>query len=715
MQTYTDTTQDPLSLLEFSGTRHVPLVMQTEVAECGLACLLMVASFHGHKQDLSSLRQSFNASLSGMNLQQMIALADKIGLSSRALKCPIEEVGKLALPCVLHWDMNHFVVLTGVTKRYICINDPAQGKRKMTLQEFSLHYTGIALELAPSAEFKKQDLRVRMKLSQLWSRMTGLKQGLLALLVLSVILQLFSLVAPYYMQWVVDEVLLSRDQPLLFVLAVGFGLLVILNVVTTGIRSYLVLRLSSMMNIQMGVNLIRHLFKLPMSYFEKRHIGDLVSRFGSLAQIRERLTTGLTETLVDGIMSLAVLVMMLFYSVKLTLVVIVAILLYTLLRLALYQPLRRTTEETIQSQAKEQTNFLENIRGVQTIKLFTSESLRQSLWQNHYAEVINSEIRLGKLKISFDVVNKLLFGLENVIVIYLAAMAVMAGSLTVGMILAFIAYKNQLTERMTNFIEQVILFRMLRLHLERISDIAMSDIEANRDAKFQLPEAKGELELKNVSFRYADNEAWIIKDLNLKVTSGESLAIIGASGCGKSTLVKIMLGLLKPTEGKVLLDGIEVSKVGLIQYRQQIAAVMQNDTLLSGSVLDNLCFFDPEPNLLKVQQCAHLAAIDEDINRMPMGYNSLVGDMGNQFSGGQVQRLLLARALYKSPKLLFMDEATSHLDVMNEIRIGEQIKQLAMTRIIVAHRPETIKQADRVLVMHMGQLHTPESLQQQGA
>lgn len=715
MQTYTDTTQDPLSLLEFSGTRHVPLVMQTEVAECGLACLLMVASFHGHKQDLSSLRQSFNASLSGMNLQQMIALADKIGLSSRALKCPIEEVGKLALPCVLHWDMNHFVVLTGVTKRYICINDPAQGKRKMTLQEFSLHYTGIALELAPSAEFKKQDLRVRMKLSQLWSRMTGLKQGLLALLVLSVILQLFSLVAPYYMQWVVDEVLLSRDQPLLFVLAVGFGLLVILNVVTTGIRSYLVLRLSSMMNIQMGVNLIRHLFKLPMSYFEKRHIGDLVSRFGSLAQIRERLTTGLTETLVDGIMSLAVLVMMLFYSVKLTLVVIVAILLYTLLRLALYQPLRRTTEETIQSQAKEQTNFLENIRGIQTIKLFTSESLRQSLWQNHYAEVINSEIRLGKLKISFDVVNKLLFGLENVIVIYLAAMAVMAGSLTVGMILAFIAYKNQLTERMTNFIEQVILFRMLRLHLERISDIAMSDIEANRDAKFQLPEAKGELELKNVSFRYADNEAWIIKDLNLKVTSGESLAIIGASGCGKSTLVKIMLGLLKPTEGKVLLDGIEVSKVGLIQYRKQIAAVMQNDTLLSGSVLDNLCFFDPEPNLLKVQQCAHLAAIDEDINRMPMGYNSLVGDMGNQFSGGQVQRLLLARALYKSPKLLFMDEATSHLDVMNEIRIGEQIKQLAMTRIIVAHRPETIKQADRVLVMHMGQLHTPESLQQQGA
>ena len=703
--------ENSLELLEFSSARRVPLVMQTEVAECGLACLAMVASFHGSKQDLPSLRQRFNTNLVGMNLQQMIALADGLGLASRALKCPLAEVGKLAIPCVLHWDMNHFVVLTGVSRTDIKINDPALGKRQMSLAEFSEHYTGIALELTPASNFKKQDQRVRMKLSQLWSKIVGLKSGLVSLLLLSIVLQVFALASPYYMQWVVDEVLLSNDQPLLTVLAIGFSLLVLFTVISTGVRSYLILRLSSMMNMQMGVNLLRHLLKLPMAYFEKRHIGDLVSRFGSLAQIRERLTTGLIETVVDGLMSMTVLIMMLLYSPKLAAVVVAAVVLYTLLRLALYQPLRRQTEEYIQAQAKEQSNFLENIRGIQTIKLFTCESMRQSLWQNRYAEVVNSEIRLGKLKISFDVINKFLFGIENVVVVYLSATLVMEGLLTVGMIFAFIAYKNQFTDRMASFVEQLIQFRMLRLHLERISDIALAEVEPHRESRLSLAEVFGKLELKGVSFRHAENTPWIIRDCNLCVEPGESVAIVGPSGCGKTTLIKLMLGLLEPSEGKVLLDGKDITQIGLTEYRRQISAVMQNDTLLSGSVLDNLSFFDPEPNLVKVQRCAQLAAIDADISRMPMGYNTLVGDMGNQFSGGQVQRLLLARALYQEPKVLFMDEATSHLDVQNEISIGEHIKDLAMTRIIVAHRPETIKQADRVMVMDAGKLLSLEALQ----
>lgn len=506
------------------------------------------------------------------------------------------------------------------------------------------------------------------------------------------------------MQWVIDEVLLSQDRPLLTVLAIGFSLVVILDVLTTGVRSWLVLRLSSMMNLQMGVNLLRHLLRLPMHYFEKRHIGDLVSRFGSLAQIRERLTTGLTETVVDGLMSVTVLVMMIIYSPTLAGIVAVTVILYLLLRIALYYPLRRNTEELIQAQAKEQSHFLESIRGIQTIKLFTSEADRQSLWQNRYAEVINGEIRVGKLNISFDLANKFLFGIENVIVVYLAATLVMSGSLTVGMIFAFMAYKSQFTSRMTNFIEQIILFKMLKLHLERISDIALTLPEANREASCQLDEVKGKLELKNVSFRYGEDSAWIVKDCHLSIEAGEALAIVGPSGCGKSTLVKLMLGLLEPTEGVILLDGKDIRHIGLTQYRQHIAAVMQDDTLLSGSILDNLCFFDPEPNLLRIQQCVQLAAIDSDISQMPMGYNTLVGDMGNQFSGGQVQRLLLARSLYKQPRVLFMDEATSHLDIDNEQNISEHIKLLPITRVIIAHRPETIKQAQRVVVMNKGGL-----------
>lgn len=691
--------------LNLTLSKSPPLLLQSEVSECGLASMAMVASFHGHQLDMPAMRKRFSANLKGMNLQQLIELSDSLGLSSRALQCPIDEVHKLATPCILHWDLNHFVVLTKVSGRgqsaKFLINDPAMGKRSLTVDEFSKHFTGICLELTPTSKFEVKQEQAQMKFTQLWSSMSGLKTGLFKLIGLSLVLQLFALMAPYYMQWVVDEVLISFDESLLTVLAVGFALIAIISVVTNAVRSWLILRLSSLLNMQMGVNLLRHLLRLPMNYFESRHIGDIVSRFGSLAQIRERITTGFVETLVDGIMAITVLIMMALYSLKLTAVVLGAIALYTLVRLALYRPLHQATEEMIQSSAKEQSNFLENIRGMQTIKLFGNESQRQGVWQNQYAEVINSEIRLGRLKISFDSFNKLLFGLENVLVIYFAALMVMANTLSVGMVLAFIAYKGQLTDRFANLIEQIIQFKMMRLHLDRIADIALTEQEANREGEATFSnsengEPTGQLTLENICFSYSDEQAPILNNVNLTLAPGESIAITGPSGAGKTTLMKIMLGLLQPTSGKVLLDSKDITQVGLKNYRKKIAAVMQDDTLLAGSIADNISFFDPQPNYLKIEQCAHLAAIHDDITKMTMGYNSLVGDMGSNLSGGQIQRLLLARALYQSPCVLFMDEATSHLDKDNEAKISEQIQHLPMTRIMIAHRQETINMAEQV-------------------
>ncbi|MCP5245536.1 MAG: peptidase domain-containing ABC transporter [Burkholderiales bacterium] len=705
--------ENAASLLEFSNKKRVPLILQAEVAECGLATMAMVASYHGHQLDMPAMRQRFSANLKGMNLKQLIELGDSLGLASRALKCPIAEAHKLALPCILHWDMNHFVVLTQVKGEKFTVNDPAVGKRILTLEEFSKHFTGIALELTPTSNFEQKQERQRMKLSQLWSKITGLKWALINLFALSIVLQLFVLATPYYMQWVVDEVLISHDQPLLVVLAIGFALLSIISVITTVVRSWLILRLSSLLNMQMGVNLLRHLLRLPMNYFESRHIGDIVSRFGSLAHIRERMTTGLVEALVDGVMSLAILGMMLLYSVQLTVVVLIAIALYTLLRLALYRPLHQATEESIQNKAKEQTNFLENIRGIQTIKLFGNEAQRQGIWQNRYAEVINADIRVGKLKISFDAANKLLFGLENVLVIYFAALIVMGGVLSIGMALAFIAYKGMFTERFANLIEQIIQFKMMRLHLDRISDIALHPQEKHREGNAFLPETRGELTLENVSFSYGTGERKIIDNLSLTIEAGDSVAITGDSGGGKTTLIKLMLGLLQPTSGRILLDGQDITHIGLKRYRQQLAAVMQADTLLAGSIADNISFFDPEPNYLRIEQCAHLAAIHKDIVQMTMGYNALVGDMGSNLSGGQVQRLFLARALYKQPTILFLDEATSHLDIDNEAKISQQIQHLSITRIIIAHRLETINKADRVLRLHQGKLISAQSCKKQ--
>jgi ATP-binding cassette subfamily B protein RaxB len=697
-------------LLNFSRSKSVPLILQVEVAECGLASMAMVASYYGHQLDMPAMRKRFSANLKGMNLPQLIELGDSLGLASRALQCSIDEVHKLQIPCILHWNLNHFVVLTKVSGKgsaaKFFINDPAVGKCSLTAEEFSKHFTGICVELTPTNNFEVKQEKARMKFSQLWSSMSGLKAGLIKLVGLSLVLQLFSLMAPYYMQWVVDEVLISFDKPLLLVLALGFALITVISVVTNAVRSWLILRLSSLLSMQMGVNLLRHLLRLPMNYFESRHVGDIVSRFGSLAQIRERITTGFVETLVDGVMAITVLVMMLLYSVKLTLVVLSAVALYAVVRLALYRSLHQATEEMIQHAAKEQSNFLENIRGMQTIKLFGNESQRQGLWQNRYAEVINSEIRLGRLNISFQSFNHLLFGLENVLVIYFAAIMVMANSLSVGMVLAFIAYKGQLTGRFANLIEQVIQFKMMRLHLDRIADIALTEQEANREgeAAFSNIEPKGQLTLENICFSYGDDQKRILHNVNLSLNTADSIAITGASGAGKTTLMKIMLGLLQPTSGKVLLDGKDITQLGLKHYRKQIAAVMQNDTLLAGSIADNISFFDPQPNFLKIEQCANLAAIHEDITKMTMGYNSLVGDMGSNLSGGQVQRLLLARALYQSPCVLFMDEATSHLDKDNEAKISVQIQHLPITRIMIAHRQETINMAEKVYLLNEGTL-----------
>ncbi|TLU67474.1 peptidase domain-containing ABC transporter [Thalassotalea litorea] len=706
------------AVLNFSFARKVPMILQTEIAECGLACIAMIASYFGHSLDMAAIRQRHSAGSSGMTLQQMIGLSEQLNLSCRALQCPLNDIRKLKLPCILHWDMNHFVVLTRVTqsgkKTLFYINDPGKGNCRLTLKEFEQHFTGICLELTPTANFVQKQEKSRLRFYQLWSKSAGVLPSMVKLILLSFLLQFCALLAPYYMQWVVDEVLVSFDQSLLMILGLGFALVVFLTCILNITRSWIILRLSSALNLQMGVNLMAHLLRLPMSFFEARHIGDLVSRFGSLAQIRERITTGFVTTLVDGILSLALLVMMFAYSVKLTFIVISVVALYSLIRFSLYRPLKRISEELIQSSAKEQSHFLETARGMQTVKLFAHESIRQDAWQNKYVDVINHEIRLGRLNIGFDTCNKLLFGLENVLVIFIAAGMVMSTTLTVGMLLAFIAYKNQFTARAMELIEQLIQFKMMRLHLDRIADIALHEEERNRQGERHLSAPKGELKLVNVSFSYQQSGKAVeplLKNINLTVAAGESIAITGPSGVGKSTLMKIMLGLLQPTSGSVLHDGQDITQIGLLNYRRLIAGVLQDDTLLSGSIADNICFFDPNPNLLRIEQCARAASIHNEIAKMTMGYNSVIADMGTSLSGGQMQRILLARALYKQPVILFMDEATSHLDCTNEKLISEQFSLLKMTRVTIAHRQETLDWAETLYEINDGTLYRHSNVQ----
>lgn len=689
-----------LELIRFSSRRHLPIILQTEIAECALACLAMVAGYHGYEVDLNTLRRSYPVTLRGTNLQTLMQVSEKMGFAGRPLRLELDEMDQLQTPTILHWDMNHFVVLKKVTKKLITIHDPAQGLRTFTIEEASKHFTGIALELTPTSEFTPKKEVKKVAFNTFWQKITGLKPAMVQVFILSIVLQLFSLISPLYVQIVVDEVVLRKDTHLLLVLALGFFMVMLIDVLTSALRSYVVMRFGSLLSIQMATNLFRHLIRLPLSYFEKRHIGDVLSRFGSLGQIKEFLTTGIVQVVVDGIMAITTLFMLFLYGSNLAWIVILAVSLYAVIRLAWYRPLKALTEESIVTGAKESSNFMETIRGIQSIKVFGKESQRQVLWQNRYADTMNTGIRLGKLNIAFSSINSLLFGIENIVIIYLAATMILNNQFSVGMLFAFTSYKSNFTSKAVALIEKGIEIKMLGLHLERLGDIVLEPQEnQGQELTEQGERLKGEIELKDICFRYSENDPWVLNKVNLKINPGESVAIIGPSGCGKTTLMKVMMGLFTANEGKVLIDGQELRHLGLKNFRQQVAGVMQDDQLLSGSIGDNIAFFDPQPDMDKIKHCAEMAVIAPDVAMMPMNYNTLIGDMGTTLSGGQKQRVLLARALYKEPVILFLDEATSHLDVALEQAVNTAVQKLKVTRIIIAHRPETIRSADRILVL----------------
>lgn len=679
-------------------------ILQSEAVECGLASLAMVADAHGLHVGLTELRRRFPMSLKGAKLNQLIHIAQKLGFNTRPLRLDMEDMGKLRLPCILHWDLNHFVVLARVGKSRITIIDPAIGERKLMLSEASDHFTGVALEMVPGHEFRPQKASPSVSLRQLTGQVHGLWGALVQILLLSVALQVFVVLAPFYMQWVVDQVLVSADRDLLTVLGLGFGLALLLQIGIGLLRGWSVVYLSTRLGVQWMGNVFAHMLRLPLDFFEKRHLGDLTSRMASVQAIQRTLTTSFVEAIIDGLMAVVTLGLMLVYSWKLALVTLLAVTIYLGIRWLAYRPVRDGTEKQLIAGAKQQTHLLESLRGIQSLKVAGEESGRRSTYENLMIDAVNQEVHLARMGLGFNSASQLVFGIERIAVIWIGAALAMQNVFSVGMLIAYLAYKDQFASRMSALIDKWVEFRMLRLHGERLADIVLTPPEDTESHPELPPPPDTRIEVDNLSFRYADGEPWVLQGCSLTIEPGESVAIIGASGCGKTTLVKLLLGLLEPTSGTIRIGGYDLRKVGPRNIRAVIGAVMQDDQLFAGSIADNISFFDQEHDQLRSEAAARKAAVHDEIAAMPMGYHSLIGDMGSSLSGGQKQRVILARALYRNPKLLFLDEATSHLDVANEQVVNVAVKQLKVTKVIVAHRPETIASADRVLVMHAGKI-----------
>lgn len=686
------------SILSTWGRRHhLPLVMQTEAAECAIACLAMIARYHGHETDLASLRRRFSTSLKGVNLARMIEIAQVLGFEARPLRAELEYLPEAQMPCILHWDLNHFVVLNRVTRKGAEIYDPARGRYRMPLAEASKHFTGIVLELTPGTDFTLVQERQRISLRTLTGRITGLTRVLIQVFGLALAIEVLALVMPFQIQWVIDQVLVSADKNLLVTMTLGFLIVMALQTGLSIARAWILSWFGATLNAQWVTNLFSHLLKLPLEYFEKRHMGDIVSRFSSVQSIQSTLTGSFAEALLDGLMGSLALVILCLYSLPMTGCVLVAFLLYALLRWALYRTLWRINEEQLVYGARQQTELMESVRGVQAIKLANKQSERKARLANATLEAAKRNMHSQRITLVFGAINQCLFGTQRIVLIALGAYLAMHGRFSAGMLVAFVAYAEQFSSKIGSLVDKVVEFRMLKLHAERIADIALSVPEQHVHGVHSGTEPEPRVEVKNLAFRYAEGEPWILRNLNLTIGAGEAVAIVGPSGCGKSTLVKLLLGLLEPTEGSIEIGGIDIKRYGLDNYRELIGTVMQDDTLFAGSIADNISFFDSAASMDDILAAAKAAAIHDEIMLTPMAYESFIGDMGAALSGGQKQRLILARALYRKPKLLILDEATSHLDTAKELVINEAIREMEVTRIVIAHREQTIASADRTI------------------
>lgn len=675
--------------------RQPPLILQSEAAECGLACLASISNFYARSCDLISLRSQFDISLKGSTLSSLIQLAEALGFNSRPVRAELSELAELQLPAIMHWDLNHFVVLSNVTSRGIGIMDPACGEKTLSLAQASKHFTGVALELYPKTIYTKPITLQRLGFRTLLHNMLGLKSTLVSIFSIALLLQLFTLATPIFMQMAVDTVVVSEDRDLLTALGLGFLLLALIQPIIGSCRQWFAIRLEQATEFHLQNNLYSHLLHLPLAFFEKRQSGDIISRFDSLKQVQTALTQQFIESILDGLLAVLTLLMLALYSIPLTLVVLAAIALYAALRAITHNPLRASSEQDIVTAAKKQSYFLESIRAIQSIKTADNVPNRTNRFNNLLVENQNAQLNKQKIALGYHFGNQLIFGLENILVTWLGISAILNQQLSLGVLFAFFAYKRQFTGRVSALIDNIFEFKMLDLHLQRIGDIALSAPEINGR---QTPNPQSlALSLDKVSFRYGFNEPFLFNNLSMHLAAGETLAIVGPSGMGKSTIVKLLLGLLTPTDGAVLFGGQDLQHLDKTAYRNLVAAVTPEDQLISGSIADNITFGNAVIDQERMQQAAVCAAIHQEILALPMGYHTLVGDMGAVLSSGQKQRILIARALYRAPSIIILDEATSHLDINNEKKILANIKHTVPSLILIAHRPHTIACADRVI------------------
>jgi len=684
------------------GARRVPFVAASEHNECGLACLAAVSEYLHGEHALVEIRELARHSGRGETLLEIRDLAERIGLNARGVGVELSGLKQIIKPAILHWDMNHFVVLERTTPRGIVVMDPAAGRMEVPWAEADKSFTGVALELSASVRWKvRRDRARKVSVLDFVGPLSMWRTDVTLIVLLSLLMETLVLIAPLQMRMSIDTAVAAADGRLVWVLGIAFGFVVLIQAAVSLIRSWSTAVFGARFGFELHDRFVRALHGKPATFFLKHHTGDVLSRSRSVSTIQAMVTAQLIQALLDALTSTLMVVVM-FVAVP---VMAATVLAFGLLNIgttaALRQAAVNNSRRSVRAAAKADSVFLENARAARAIKLFGKEAVRTSVWRNRFVEQTNLELGAARLTMYSSQAAQLTAGLGNVALISIGTYLVLGGSITLGTMMMFFVFKTFFVERLNNCVNYLMELRRVQTHAERIEEVIADESGAEGDPA-SAPFTPGEsvrIEVRDVWFRYGNDAPWVLRGVNLRIEPGESVAITGPSGCGKSTLLGVMLGLLEPNQGEVLVNGRNLKTISKADYAKMMGVVMQDDTLFHGTVADNLSFFDAPVDMSRVKAAAAKANIAREIEAMPMKYYSMLAEGAMDISGGQKQRLFIARAIYHEPKVLFLDEATSHLDTDSEQLVSQAIRALKMTRILVAHRKETIGTADRLFAL----------------
>ena len=676
--------------------RKVPVILQQERAECGLACLAMIAAYFGRRSDLHALRKQCADCGVGASIQTLLKIARHLQLIARPVRLSLSELPALALPAVLHWRMNHFVVLVRVKRRSFVIHDPATGRRTVDWAEFDQSFTGVALETVRARHFRPRNDCQRMTLTTYVGSFRHLYRYLALIFILSLVTQGLALVPSIASQIIIDEVVLGQDRAWLYRALGGLAIIMLTATLLEGLRGWTSLYAGTKLTADSTVCIIDHLLNLPAVFIGRRHLGDLMSRLESLGPIRQALAEDGVNAIVQLLILLSTALIMFLYSPWLTAVSVAGLSLTLVLILSLLPHARRLSEQTLIHQAAQNSSLVESLKGYETVFGLGLSAVRRLHWQQNFHAATNARAAQGTLAVFQTAASGVIGTAEQAAFLAIGVAGVLNKELTLGVLFAFIVLRGRFSAAALALTGLLQRFSLLKVHIDRLSDIVLQKPLPDDPPGAITSRLDGSLRVSNLAFCY-DQVTPVIVNFHCDIEAGANVVITGPSGCGKTTLLRILAGQLEFSSGQILVDGVERSLWNQQVLRDQCAVVLQNDCLFQGTIAANICAFSATPDLARIRAAAIEADIWTDIQRLPMQTETLLGDSGIALSGGQIQRLALARALYRKPRMLFLDEATSHLDVATEKRVLRNIGNSDMTLVSVAHRPDAIALAGQVI------------------